>query len=318
MNEKIISILSEISPEEERLLAGAELDRGLYSTEEEFIVSGARLFSGRREISMRKHPRFTVFPEHRHSFVEVMLVLSGQITHRINGEVITLGEGDLLFLNKHAHHSIERAESSDIGVNIIMSDEFLDELSAEASGTVFSPFIRENARGRGEAMYLVFKTGGERLYENIFENLLLELLGERCNREIMSRTVSLLLLSLSLDGERVLAHASHAPDADERRRIEILTYIKSHFRDASLTGLSEVTYLCVPYLSRTVKRLFGKSFSELLLEERMARAAALLRDSDIPVGDVISAVGYENDSYFHRRFKDIAGVTPLEYRRSHT
>ena len=39
----------------------------------------------------------------------MMIVLSGSITHKIGGKAVSLGTGDILFLNKHASHSIDLA-----------------------------------------------------------------------------------------------------------------------------------------------------------------------------------------------------------------
>ena len=37
-------------------------------------------------------------------------------------------------------------------------------------------------------------------------------------------------------------------------------------------------------------------------------------DTDLPISDIIAAVGYENNSYFHRVFKERYGVTPRAFR----
>ena len=37
-------------------------------------------------------------------------------------------------------------------------------------------------------------------------------------------------------------------------------------------------------------------------------------DTDLPISDVIAAVGYENNSYFHRVFKERYHVTPRAFR----
>lgn len=86
MEDYIISRLSVESEEEKRLLSGGELDRNLYTTEDEFIVRDARLRAGRGGISVRTHTRYAAFPRHRHNYLEMMIVLGGKITHVIDGE----------------------------------------------------------------------------------------------------------------------------------------------------------------------------------------------------------------------------------------
>ena len=37
-------------------------------------------------------------------------------------------------------------------------------------------------------------------------------------------------------------------------------------------------------------------------------------ESDLPISDIIAAVGYENGSYFHRVFKERYHTTPRAFR----
>ena len=37
-------------------------------------------------------------------------------------------------------------------------------------------------------------------------------------------------------------------------------------------------------------------------------------DTDLPISDIIAAVGYENNSYFHRVFKEHYHMTPRAFR----
>ncbi len=314
MEDYIISRLSVESEEEKRLLSGGELDRNLYTTEDEFIVRDARLRAGRGGISVRTHTRYAAFPRHRHNYLEMMIVLGGKITHVIDGEKITLSEGDVLLLNKHISHAIEQAGREDIGVNVIMSDDFVTAVSPELSGTVFSALFRENARHDGAPTFLHFTTGGRKKYENLVENLLLELLEESPDHVIMERTVSLLLSALSRLPALYLG--GNLPRTQEEKRIlEIHSYVKNNFRTASLSELGGRLYLSVPYLSKFIKTHIGKSFKELVVEARMERARELIFDTDMPIGEIIRAVGYENESYFHREFKARFGMTPLSVRK---
>ena len=42
----------------------------------------------------------------------------------------------------------------------------------------------------------------------------------------------------------------------------------------------------------------------------------MLQNTSIPVADVAFAVGYSNTSYFHRRFRELYGMSPREYRQT--
>ena len=48
---------------------------------------------------------------------------------------------------------------------------------------------------------------------------------------------------------------------------------------------------------------------------RMEEAKKLLRQTDLNISDVSRQSGYADASSFARRFKQYAGVTPLQYRQ---
>lgn len=42
-----------------------------------------------------------------------------------------------------------------------------------------------------------------------------------------------------------------------------------------------------------------------------------LVESDLSIEEIVAAVGYENQSYFYRQFKERYGMTPRKYRLEH-
>ena len=315
MQERLIEILSEITDEEKRILVGERVFRDLYSKDENFVISAETL--GRGDISISRHIRFAPFPTHKHNYVEMMIVLKGSITHRISGEEIRLNTGDVLFLNKHVSHSIDLACEGDIGVNVILSDGFIGSVIPMLDDSLFSAFIKENSRPSGAPMYLHFSASGKKQIENLIENILFELTDEFADRDIITRTIALLLRYLSDESGSLLVGANVPESAERKRKNAIAAYVKSEYKNGTLTELARRLYLSEPYLSGLIVRLFGKSFKALLVDERMRRATILITDSSMPISEIISSVGYENSSYFHREFKKRYGKSPLAVRKEH-
>lgn len=312
---ELLDKLRKNTAEEERILSGGELDRGIYSEEGDFVISDVLLPEGGKPISIRPHTRYVAFPTHKHSYLEMLIVLTGSITHIIDGRTIVQQSGEIMLLNKHASHALLPAGEKDVGVNVIMSDSFVSSVSRDLMGTVFAELVKENVAG-GRGAFLHFATAGRKQIENLIENLLIELAEGSASLPIAERTVSLLLYCLSEGADELLLDGGGAQSAADGRMDLVINYIKADYRTASLSELSGRLFITAPYLSKLIKESLGKSFSELVLEERIKRAKELLLSSTMPIGEVIRSVGYENESYFHREFRSRVGTTPLAYRKN--
>ncbi len=67
-------------------------------------------------------------------------------------------------------------------------------------------------------------------------------------------------------------------------------------------------------LCRYVKRMTGRTFTQLVNDYRLTVAAMSLRDPSLPVSTVASDVGFGSLSHFNARFRDRFGVTPTVFR----
>ena len=93
-----------------------------------------------------------------------------------------------------------------------------------------------------------------------------------------------------------------------------LDYIEQKYKTATLTELSEILHLPMHVLSKMIKKTTGHNFKELLQRKRLNKSVELMCDTDLAVSDIIAAVGYENNSYFHRIFKERYHITPRAFR----
>ena len=73
-------------------------------------------------------------------------------------------------------------------------------------------------------------------------------------------------------------------------------------------------------MSRTLfkncfKEVTGTTFTRYRIHLRLTKAAQLLKESELSVGEVAQSVGFSDQSYFDRRFRERFGCTPRDYRR---
>jgi AraC-like DNA-binding protein len=103
--------------------------------------------------------------------------------------------------------------------------------------------------------------------------------------------------------------------SDALRRV--LRFIDANLEgDLSLAEVAEAAYLSPNYLSQLLKKQTGLAFVEWLTGRRMDRARELLAHTADRVASVAHRVGFKDEAYFTRRFKQRFGVAPTAYRRS--
>ncbi len=122
--------------------------------------------------------------------------------------------------------------------------------------------------------------------------------------------------------DRILSSKTFIPSlgfADRERIDRICRYLAENAaRPIALPQAAAAAHLSVPAFTRFFRKSTGKSFVEYLTELRVGAACRLLIETDRTVTQVCSAVGFNNLSNFNRRFRDLKGVTPREFRRQYS
>lgn len=98
--------------------------------------------------------------------------------------------------------------------------------------------------------------------------------------------------------------------------METASYIKHHLSEKlTLNQLAAVASLSPIYFHRLFTERFGKTPNQYVLEHRIAAAKLALLSDNVSVADVAADCGFSTQSYFNNKFKEITGMTPLQYRR---
>ncbi|ENH96417.1 AraC family transcriptional regulator [Gracilibacillus halophilus YIM-C55.5] len=92
-------------------------------------------------------------------------------------------------------------------------------------------------------------------------------------------------------------------------------YVLNHLEHKlSLDEVADHLYLNASYFSRLFKKEMQMTFVEYVKQKKIERAKELLELTDMSVGGICEQLGYDNQSYFIKVFKQICGCTPLVYR----
>lgn len=316
MKESLIRKLQEISVEEHAYLDGqANVRKEIYTKQNTFEIDKQLFLKEERLITMRPHSRFVNFPEHRHNYIEIMYVCKGSITHYIEGKEIVMQKGDVLLLNQHVKHSVKKADYDDVGVNFIALPEFFDiPLRMLRNNNVLADFLVKTLRQNyKESGYLLFKLDGDTAIDNLMENMITSMIDEEKQDDNLNQ------YSMGLVFLYLMKHVENLTTNTSQNYFDVilqttLDYIDSSYKTANLTKIAEDFHQSLSVLSKLIKQSTGLTFQELLQKKRFQKAVTLLAETDLSVDEISLEVGYENKSYFYRRFKERYGMTPRRYR----
>lgn len=319
MDQWLMEQLHRVTPEEQAYLDGdIPVKKDIYTRKDAFEIDHSLLLRQGRLVTVRRHSRFITFPLHSHNYVEIMYVCAGTITHRVNGREVVLQKGDMLFLNQHVKHSVERADYGDIGINFIALPEFFDiPLQMLKERNVIADFLASTlGRSSPDPQYLVFQLQDQRAVENLMENMIASMVQGNDTEDVINQySMGLVFLYLIHHMDSLKESSSHSYQDVVIQAT--LKYINTQYQTATLNQIAANFHQSVSVLSKLIKQVTGFTFQELLLYKRCQTATALLSETDLPVEEIIAHVGYENQSYFYRLFKRQYGMTPNQYRTAH-
>ena len=249
-------------------------------------------------------------PVHWHDEVEIIYIKKGSITIFIGEESFPAVAGDLFFVNSGELHFME---SDDMGVEYytllfpltFLSFQIEDALEEE----VFLPL-------RQKKLLLPislkpFRT--EKQMTNIVRDIIRVNEEKETGYQLRTRILLLELIE-GLLKENGFCQANITSATGMQR--ELLAYIQEHYTEKiTLAMLAQEFHLSEKYVSWYFKEHFAISFMQYVSHLRMTRAKDLLLSSEQSITEIALACGYPSVNFFIRSFKELYGVTPLQYRK---
>ncbi len=111
-----------------------------------------------------------------------------------------------------------------------------------------------------------------------------------------------------------LPERSEATSRKEETVVLVEKYIEENIKNVTLNELAKILNYSSAYTSRWIRQNMQISYNELVQKKRCALAAKLLQNTNMPIGEIIAYVGYNNESFFRSKFSSIYGKKPSQFR----
>lgn len=148
-----------------------------------------------------------------------------------------------------------------------------------------------------------------------FDGVVVGISGPVCDMDLHGAFLQAWQVSRSLASSRRLCAAIYADTEQNRLLNGIIVYINGHYLEPiGLQEISDRFGYTYAYISRLLTQSLGKSFTDYITGLRLSRAKELLAVPTIKIATVAANSGFSSTTYFNKVFKQIEGMTPVEYR----
>lgn len=285
---------------------------------------GPPLFSWKnfnRDFNLLKHSEIFNDAMHQQDYLEFIYVFEGECLFYTNtGYQVLAKQGACILVGNnllHCEHvDIKKSRVYHLEIrNDMVMRSFVHLLS---DSPLFASFFNRFLLDPGGQHYLVLPSTGREsspAVTYLLQSIIMEFAQKKPHYiEIIESMIASLFLHISRDYWMNSEKVDQTPDVVQK----VLEYMYTNFADASLKSTADHFNYQPDYLSRMLKKQYGKSFQEILSSYRLIQSRRLLSDSNLSVQDISSLVGYTSPGGFIKAFKKQYGETPSQYRQDQT
>jgi len=250
---------------------------------------------------------------HLHPQYELTYMIQSTGIRYIGDSMESFERGDLVLVGKNLPHSWKTIGSKNKRVKCIIiqwdEDLFKDWIDKPEFTGIKKMFLKSNYG-------ISFDLETALSLENSFKNIIHQTPFER-----FLTLLNILNILATKSSMRQLAGSSFGKDLSlkESHRVNLINnYIKDNYQnEPSLEKLSKEVSLSKEAFCRFFKKTFDKTYSNYINEYRITIASKMLIETDLSISEIGYESGFNNLSFFYRKFKTYKKLSPNSYRQTY-
>ena len=263
------------------------------------------------------YPEKFFVERHWHDSIEILYIIRGSYQIEINLQNEVLQEGDICILNSGDLHQIT-GESAEAIHEVVLFDPAILDFSYH------DEMQEECVRPLIEQLRLfphIFRKGEEcgQCILPVVEKLMKIAVEKKEGWYLKSKLLIMELVVEIYEKGWMLLSDSVLSKSEERRIKQyktVVSYMEENYQNPiSLQDMADTISCNSQYLCRFFREIAGTSPIQYLINLRLEKACYLLQHSSKSVLEIALDCGFENVSYFIRKFKEVKGCTPKQYCR---
>lgn len=262
------------------------------------------------EIFHYRDPRPGFVEVHHHDFYEVYFLLAGEVAYWVDGRIIRLKPGDLLFINPmELHRPITEPERPMCERFVLwVNKEYLQKLSTPQVmlSSCFDTELPNHS-------HLVRPSGAERA---VLTARMGELVRESYSKDFGSEVSAHgIFLQLMVQLNRLARREEGRKEGEELSPLvqNAMAYISEHLSsDLSLEEIAGSLFISKSHLSHAFSAEVGVSVYRYITLRRLMMARQQLSEGEL-AGQVCRNCGFADYTSFYRAFKSEYGISPREF-----
>ncbi|MDU6522336.1 helix-turn-helix transcriptional regulator [Enterococcus devriesei] len=250
-------------------------------------------------------------------FIRVFYVLKGSVEVKLDTSERRLDMGGLILMNGAARLSFQGDQNAEVITFYFKASYFTDSLLGQffEEPLLYRFFIEAiSSEFLGVSRYLVYDFAT--LTDIHFYTLLLLKQVVKMayfNNKVTKAAFVLLIVEISqAETGHLVARDSFVSSGQLTE--EILAYIDVRLEQVTLEEVAQKFHFHPNYLSSLLKEKTGQAFTEIVLLRRIQRCKLYLEQTDLTIQTIVERLGYKDKAFFYKRFKQIEGLTPRQYR----